>query len=328
MPVELKNIKVNWISLVKAGANRRKFIYKSADAAEPAVEREIPIAKYDEEKGIVYGIVYSPDDLDTDGEFAKADEIEAAAHGFLADLKAANVDKGHSFEKEGADVVESWVLKEESSLFPDEPAGAWAVGIKVHDEELKKDIKTGKLQALSMAGFADKVVHKAASFDDTRALDGLWDLVNALERSIRAVVEDEAVDDKAVAISDNIDQFKSEVLDKFGVQKSAGGGFRRILKALTNKTRGADDMKKEEVQAIVKEEIEKALKELPQPVTKESMADGVKTAIEKAIEPVVERLEAVEKTTPGTRQNKQSPGDDGDVDWAGIGDEIAKSVNK
>jgi hypothetical protein len=330
MAVELKNIVVKYISLVGKAANKRQFIYKSADKDEPTVEREIKIAKYDDEKGLVYGIVYAPDDLDTDQEFATSETIEKAAYQFMADLSLHNVDAQHDFQKRDAVVVESWLTKAGDPLFPDDPPGSWAVGIKVNDEALKADIRDGKVKGLSMAGTADKATTKAATFNESRAIDDMWTLTSALERVVRSIVDDEAVEDKAAVISDNVDQFKAALLEKFKLTNKAekpAGLFRRLTGMIykTQKT-GVETMEEKDVKNLVSETVEKAVKDLPTPITKEELTEGVKTVVEKAVKPIVERIEALEKASPGSKQKPDADGDDSD-DWAELGDEIAKSVN-
>ena len=54
-------------------------------------------------------------------------------------------------------VAESWIVKENDAVFPDEPVGSWAVAIKLEDEELKKSVKNGDIAGISMAGTATKV---------------------------------------------------------------------------------------------------------------------------------------------------------------------------
>ena len=153
MPRELKDIEVTYISLVEAGANKKNIIYKS-DENEPVWNKEINISKKDEKEGVVYGIVYSPDEVDTQGDFAKAKEIKKAAYNFMKEKRVDSVDTSHSFKKAGAFVCESWILKKDDPLFKKEKEGSWAVGIKIEDEKLKKDIENGKIKALSMAGTA------------------------------------------------------------------------------------------------------------------------------------------------------------------------------
>jgi len=177
----LTDINITHISLVKAGANKKEIIYKSS-ANDPLHSVTIDIKKSDEEKGIIYGIVYAPNSVDTDDEYTTADEIVKAAYGFMKSKNTANVDKDHSFENEKAFVAESWIIKENDAVFPDEPIGSWAVAIKLEDEELKKGVKDGDIAGISMAGTATKV----QDIDDSvnKAIDKITvtDLVEALKK--------------------------------------------------------------------------------------------------------------------------------------------------
>lgn len=155
MSKKLSAIAITHISLVKAGANGKSIIYKSKDA-EPSYAKTIEIKKSDREEGVVYGIVYSPDQEDSQGDSATAGEIKKAAYAFMKNRNTLNVDKEHSFEVEKAFVSESWVLKANDPVFPDEPAGSWAVAIQLEDEQLKKSVKAGEIAGISMAGTATK----------------------------------------------------------------------------------------------------------------------------------------------------------------------------
>lgn len=152
---KLSNIDITHISLVKAGANKKSIIYKSTDG-EPPYARDIEIKKSDDEKGIIYGIVYAPGEIDTDGDYTDVDEILKASYAFMKSRNTNNVDKDHTFETQKAFVAESWIVKENDSIFSDEPIGSWAVGIKLEDEELKKGVKDGDIAGISMAGTATK----------------------------------------------------------------------------------------------------------------------------------------------------------------------------
>ena len=155
----LSEIGVTHISLVKAGANQKTIIYKSSDK-DPVYTKNILFKKSDEEKGVVYGIVYSPEQTDTDGDIASADEILKAAYAFMKNKNTTNVDKQHSFKSEDAFVAESWIVKAGDTVFPNEPEGSWAVAIKLESEELKKSVKDGEIAGLSMAGTAIKKEEK------------------------------------------------------------------------------------------------------------------------------------------------------------------------
>lgn len=151
MSKRLKNLNITHISLVKAGANKKNIIYKSSDA-QTNYEKDVVFAKRDDEKGIVYGIVYSPGEVDTQGDFADAAEIEKAAYAFMKGLNGGNVDRDHNFKPDGAYVAESWILRKGDALFPNEKEGSWAVAIKLESDELKDAVKKGEIAGLSMAG--------------------------------------------------------------------------------------------------------------------------------------------------------------------------------
>lgn len=156
MPVQLKNIVISFISLVKAGANNRKILIKAIDG-EPSIEFQAPIIKIDEDGRRFYSVVYAPNEEDLQGEFASADDIQKAAYDFMKNLRAVNIDKNHSFENEQAFVAESWLIRKDDPLFPEEKEGSWAVGIIVEDDDVWKEILDGKIEAVSMGGIADKV---------------------------------------------------------------------------------------------------------------------------------------------------------------------------
>jgi len=157
---QLLKIHVNFISLVSKGANRKVIIWKSAhpfqtDLSEkfaPVLNRQIQIAKIDEDERIVYGIVYAPDEVDTEGDMATAEVIKEAAYEFMENLKNDQIDKSHDEDPDEGYVAESWIVKENDSIF--EEIGAWAVAIKVTDDKTWKEIKDGEITGLSMGGRA------------------------------------------------------------------------------------------------------------------------------------------------------------------------------
>lgn len=170
MPTELRDMKVDFLSLVSKGANGKRIIWKAGqspapdgktggDKPEGADAFETPLRKLvkSDEKRVVYGIVYSPGQVDSQGEYAERGEIEKAAYGFMKGLRLLNVDAQHDFDPKAAFVAESWITKGADPLFPDEPEGSWAVGIRVEDEALWASVKKGELAGLSMAGYAAKV---------------------------------------------------------------------------------------------------------------------------------------------------------------------------
>lgn len=146
----IKNIQVDFISLVKKGANRKEIIYKS----NSAFSKTIQIKKLDEEKMMVYGVVYSPDEIDTQGQYTSAEEIEKAAGLFMKQGKSIMVDKNHNEKTGEGYIVESWIKKDIDPCFPEEKNGAWIVGIKIENEDTWREIKDGDIAGLSMQGIA------------------------------------------------------------------------------------------------------------------------------------------------------------------------------
>lgn len=145
---EITDMQIKLISLVSAGANNKKIVYKNENFNELL---RVDFKKSDIEQGVVYGIVYAPDEVDTQGEFANADEIKKAAYDFMkrSDLRYC-IDVNHNFNIADAYICESWIVKSKDEFFDEE--GAWAVGIKIEDEELREMIKNGSITGLSMYG--------------------------------------------------------------------------------------------------------------------------------------------------------------------------------
>jgi hypothetical protein len=151
MPNRLKALDVQWISLVKTPANALPLLLKDANV------KPFCVLKTDDERRMVYGIVYAPDRVDSQGDFADRFEIERAAHWFIKAHRSAQVDKNHAFEAlPGAYVAESWITRGDDGLFAEMVPHAWAVGIKVEDEALWNAVKAGEYAGLSLAGHAER----------------------------------------------------------------------------------------------------------------------------------------------------------------------------
>lgn len=148
----LKNLSVSFLSLVKTPATGKSLTLKSLKPGERAATFEI--IKTDDERMIAYGIVYAPDQVDAHGDTADAATIRKAAYEFMREGRLKNVDTEHSFSPETAYVAESWLVRSGDELFPDEPEGAWAVGIQIGDVDIWKALKNGELTGISLAGIA------------------------------------------------------------------------------------------------------------------------------------------------------------------------------
>ena len=145
----LINLEVDFIALVKKPANNKPVLLKSGTA------RTFQITKADDETQRVYGIVYSPEQEDLQGDVADAETIRKAADRFMREGLQKNIDLEHSFTPEpNTYVAESWLTQKGDSRFSEEPVGSWAVGIQIAKTEIWDRFKAGELTGLSLAGNA------------------------------------------------------------------------------------------------------------------------------------------------------------------------------
>ena len=232
---ELLNIDVHIISIVDKGANKKNVIWKSNDTGKPTYVRNFEIKKTDDEKRIVYGIVYSPMQEDAHGDFATEAEIEKACYNFMKKSNTTSVDKQHDLDTEqNLFVGENWIVKNNDALFPDE-VGAWAVGIKVENDEIWKSVKSGEFTGISMYGYAEKIekqedIKKTVlkslreiflgedpvevsevikDFNDRIMMIDFPKLIDALYSGIYDVLYDESITDKTAGVLTCVDQFKT-----------------------------------------------------------------------------------------------------------------------
>ncbi|MCF6432657.1 XkdF-like putative serine protease domain-containing protein [Leisingera sp. MMG026] len=149
---QLKDLSVSFLSLVAAPATGKGLTLKSTKPGERAAAFDLVVKNDDMMRA--YGVVYAPDQEDAHGDTADADTIRRAATEFMREGRLKNIDTEHSFTAEMAFVAESWLVRKDDALFPDEPEGAWAVGIQIGDPDLWKQLKSGELTGISLAGIA------------------------------------------------------------------------------------------------------------------------------------------------------------------------------
>lgn len=263
----LSDIQISHISLVKAGANGRTFLFKSKDE-EPKHEVIVQLVKQDTKKGIVYGIVYEPDKVDSQGDTANAEEIEKAAYAFMKARNTLNVDRQHNFDNVDAYVAESWIVKENDPVFPD-AVGAWAVAIKVEDEAIKSQIEKGEIKGLSMAGDAKT---EALSEEDGNILKSIKEGIEMIKKSF----------EKATTSSSSQPITKEEINAFIKSEVEPILKEKEVLKVELEKTKGALAAITKEKDALVAE-----MKKSGQSTTPEKMDTNDATAIAKAAQALI-----------------------------------------
>lgn len=95
----------------------------------------------------VFGEVYAPDIVDTDGESMAASDIQKMAHDFLARGMVRALDVNHDRQSSGAVVVESFIARKGD---PDFAEGSWVLGVRMTDGPLWDAVKSGELNGFSV----------------------------------------------------------------------------------------------------------------------------------------------------------------------------------
>lgn len=106
-----------------------------------------------EEQQIVYAEVYIPYRIDTDHETMTKEDVEVAAHDFLANGRVFKIDIQHDLVESGCQVVESFIARAGWEPFIED---AWVMGVKCTDE-VWESVKSGDLNGFSFYGITKKV---------------------------------------------------------------------------------------------------------------------------------------------------------------------------
>lgn len=124
------------------------------------IQIKCQILKQDDEERLVYGWAYVSTEkgeisLDHSGEFVRPEQIAKAATNFMLSMRTAK--SMHTGGKIG-EVVHSMPLTNEISkaLGIQSDREGWMVAIKVYDDQVWQDVKSGKLAAFSIGGKALK----------------------------------------------------------------------------------------------------------------------------------------------------------------------------
>jgi hypothetical protein len=123
-------------------------------AYAPLNPTSVSIKKLDDEQQLVFGEVYAPGFPDSQGDFMTAKTIQNMAYEFLRKGFVNRIDTNHNQEINGSYVVESFIAREDDSIFI---PGSWVIGVKVPDPKLWEMIKSGELNGFSLDGSAVQV---------------------------------------------------------------------------------------------------------------------------------------------------------------------------
>ena len=171
------------ISLVEFPAIEENFVALS--------EHKVEFKTIDADKRIVVSLALVPDkkiyrrnkDYEYNIVFSK-DTVRKASELYLKKLKLNNATLEHQSLTSGVSVIESWIVedteKDKTSLYNlNAPLGAWAVTMKIYNDDVWADVKAGKYLGFSIEGiFSDSVEEMAK---ESEAKEILNDILKALE---------------------------------------------------------------------------------------------------------------------------------------------------
>ena len=185
VPGRIVGGRVRYISLCRMGKNRIQATYKAEGSEdEQAFELALAMKAQPGEEGLLTGLVYAPDSVDEDGNWADADVIKALAYDFMVNGEGIDIYHDNvALDSSQASLVESFIVQKADPRFvglPMDPTGGWGVVIQLKDEELRARHRgQDGWQGLSLGGtivvdrtatFAEKSVHKDDFFRTVRRL--------------------------------------------------------------------------------------------------------------------------------------------------------------
>lgn len=308
---------VEWISLVGAPANGKKVILKSQNAKPETMARKewnFPIVKSDAEKRIVYGLVAVPGEVDADGDIYTTLAVEKSMEQFMSYGYTQYIDREHDYNKRDAFVRESWLVKEGDPLFPE--VGAWAVGIKICSEDLWEITKSGGVNGLSLAGWAYETTDpdaygelskgsalvkagKTLSAATKAAIANAHDTLTAALEGLKGLIEaNEEKSKKGKGVEDMTKEEMQELMK--GAMEEAVAPLKADIENLKKSvapesapSAGKGDTGKD---AQGTEPVAKTAGESPATVTKEDVAEIVKSAVTESVKPLQEEVDLMKKS--------------------------------
>jgi hypothetical protein len=140
----------------------REVVPEAPEDEETSVsKRFIEIAKADEARRTVMGIVLEPEKADAQGDIYSSDVIRESAYSFLRDFnRSTELGLMHkSFGDVGLSLVESFIAPFDMSFGDREiREGSWLMTMRVDDDTLWEGVKEGRLTGFSIGGVANSVL--------------------------------------------------------------------------------------------------------------------------------------------------------------------------
>lgn len=164
MAKDAEGVDADWgvsapLVLKRGTASRTKATHPDMDEDEDEDDADDSDEEKPEQKA--WAPVLIPNETDKQGDVIPPNEIEAAAHQFLAHFR--DIDTDHDLMAGKGVPIESWTLKQDTTFdLPDGsetreyPAGTWMMGVKFRDDAWERIIN-GDLTGFSIYGEAENV---------------------------------------------------------------------------------------------------------------------------------------------------------------------------
>jgi hypothetical protein len=183
-----EELAIDAISLVSAPAIEQDFVFFGKE------KNNLTFAKVDEDKRMLISPALIPDkqifrhDPQTSSDyyvFFSKDTVRQASELYLKNNNHHKATQEHSERVSGVLTVESWIIDDpkmdKSTLYGFSlPKGTWMVSMRITNDEIWKEIKSGTLKGLSIEGyFTDKMEKMSeATPTDQEILEALNEILN------------------------------------------------------------------------------------------------------------------------------------------------------
>lgn len=131
-----------------------EVVVGAPNAEGPVINVNI-ISKSDDDERIVMGVVYEPNEEDTQGDYATAEEIRKAAYSFMENGQIYKV--MHKDVAVDICVLETYLAPVEFQIGDETVTkGTWLLASRIPPGEMWADIKSGEFTGYSMGGTTER----------------------------------------------------------------------------------------------------------------------------------------------------------------------------
>ena len=251
---------IDAISLVSAPAIEQDFVFFGKD------RHNLTFAKVDEEKRMLVSPALIPNkqifryDPNTDSEYYvyfSPDTVRKASELYLKHNNHHKATHEHNERVSGVLTTESWIKEgdsDKSKLYGfDLPNGTWFVKMRIDNDDLWQEIKSGTLRGLSIEGY---FVDKMQKMSETQPTD--HEILTALNEIIRESQKPKKVE---LGLMDDLDKLHKEA-SKLSSEAN-GSGLSAVRKAIQKADKDFTQLSRKSEEGIDKaEKFIKAAKEL------------------------------------------------------------------